>query len=83
MNAEEARKLTAQNSERKNEIEKLIKRGEENIECACKKGRRRTDIYAGYIENGIPKYPEVISHFENLGYDVKHNFGTNLFDIIW
>lgn len=83
MNAEEARKLTAQNTERQEEIKKLIERGEKQIRWACEKGRRKTDIYAGYIESGIPKYPEVIEHFKNLGYNIKYCYGTNVFDITW
>lgn len=83
MNAEEARKLTAQNIERQEEITKLIERGEDKIKWACEKGRRRTDIYAGYVEYGIPKYQEVIEHFKNLGYNIKHCYGTNVFDITW
>lgn len=83
MNAEEARKLTAQNTERQKEIKKLIERGEELIRWACKEGRRGTDIYAGYVESGTPKYPEVIEHFKNLGYNIKYCYGTNVFDITW
>ncbi len=83
MNADEARKLTAQNKERQEEIEKLIKSGEEHIKWACEKGRRRTDIYAGYVESGVPRYPEVIDHFKNLGYEVTLCYGTNVFDVVW
>ena len=83
MNAEEARRLTAQNIERQEEIKKLIERGEDKIKWACEKGRRKTDIYAGYVESGIPKYQEVIEHFKNLGYEVKFIYGTNLFDVLW
>ena len=43
MNAEEARKLSAQNTERQEEIKKLIERGEKQIRWACEKGRRKTD----------------------------------------
>ena len=57
MNAEEARKLSAKNTERQEEISKLIKRGEDTIKWACEKGRRYSDIYAGYVENGQPRYP--------------------------
>ena len=83
MNAEEARKLSAQNTERQEEIKKLIERGEKQIRLACEKGRRKTDIYAGYVESGIAKYPEVIEHFKNLGYNIKYCYGTNVFDITW
>ena len=83
MNAEEARKLSAQNTERQEEIKKLIERGEKQIRWACEKGRRKTDIYAGYVESGIAKYPEVIEHFKSLGYNIKYCYGTNVFDITW
>ena len=83
MDANEARRLTAKNVERQKEIKKLIKRGEEHIKWACEQGRRRSDVYAGYVEGGIPRYPEVIEHFKDLGYEVKLCYGTNLFDIIW
>lgn len=83
MNAEEARKLSAQNTERQEEVKKLIERGEKQIRWACEKGRRKTDIYAGYVESGIAKYPEVIEHFKNLGYNIKYCYGTNVFDITW
>ena len=81
MNAEEARRLTAQNTERQKEIKKLIERGEGEIKWACEKGRRKTSIYAGYVESGIPQYQEVIEHFKKLGYNVKYCYGTNVFDI--
>lgn len=83
MNAEEARRLTAQNTERQKEIKKLIERGEGEIKWACEKGRRKTSIYAGYVESGIPQYQEVIEHFKKLGYNVKYCYGTNVFDITW
>lgn len=83
MNANEARKLTEQNDKRQNEIKKLIKNGEEKIKWACEKGYRKTDIYAGYIHNGRPMYPEVIIHFEQLGYKIEQVYGTNIYDIIW
>ena len=83
MNAEEARKLTAQNKERQEEIKKLIERGEDSIKWACERGRRRTDITAGYVINGEPRYPEVVDHFKKLGYKIKYVYGTNMFDITW
>lgn len=83
MNADKARQLTKQNIERQNEIGKLIKDGEEKIKWACNKGRRETDIYAGWCDNGKPRYPEVINHFKNLGYQLDYIYGTNLFSIIW
>ena len=83
MNADEARKLTAQNEERQNKIAKLIKEGEKKVKSACNNGKRETDIYAGYCINGRPRYPEVIEHFEKLGYKLNYVYGTNLFDIIW
>lgn len=83
MNANEARKLSAKHKESQDEIKKLIKKGEEKIKWACQKGRRYTDIYAGYVIGDRPRYPEVIEHFKDLGYEVKLVYGTNLFDIRW
>ena len=83
MNAEEARKITAQNEERKTDIFELIKRAEETIKSACENGRRSTTIYAGFVQNGRPEYPEVLEHFQNLGYTMKLCYGTNVYDIIW
>lgn len=41
MNAEEARKLTAQNTERQEEIKKRIKRGEEQTDGHVKKAEEK------------------------------------------
>ena len=83
MNAEEARKLTAKNQERQEKIKKEIERGEKKIKSACENGRRRTDIYAGFVIDGAPQYPEVLDHFRKLGYEIKYVYGTNIFDILW
>ena len=83
MNANEARLLTKQNVKRQNEITKLINDGERKIKYACENGKRQSDIYAGWVDNGRPRYPEVIEHFEKLGYELRYIYGTNLFDIFW
>ena len=83
MNAEEARKLTAQNKERQNEIKKLIKRGERGIKASCENGNRFHYLYAGYVNNGMPDYQEVVEHFEKLGYKAKYEYGTNVFKLTW
>lgn len=83
MNAKEARELTKQNKEREEKIIELIKRGEDSIKSACEMGKRRSDIYAGYCINGRPQYPEVVEHFERLGYELKYVYGTNIYEIFW
>lgn len=83
MNADEARRLVKQHSERQNQIEKRIERTKEDIKSACKRGKRETTCNAGYVDNGRPEYFEVLDHFKELGYKVEYLYGTNLFDIRW
>lgn len=85
MNAEEARKRTSQNKERKVKIRELIREGEKNIEYAVERGyRREATVHPGYCENdGTPQYPEVIEHFKKLGYEVKYCYGTSIYEIRW
>lgn len=85
MNAEEARRKTAENEERQMEIEKLIKKGEKSIESTVKRGYRRyITIFPGWCDNnGNPQYPEVIEHFRKLGYNVKFIYGTSLYEVRW
>lgn len=81
MNAEAARRLIAQHEERKKEINKRIKDGHKAIETACKNGRRVA--YANYRKYEGFEYPEVIEHFEKLGYKVTKAHPTNMIDIEW
>lgn len=83
MNADEARQLVKQHSNRQNQIKKRIKATEEDIKSACKRGRRETTCNAGYVDNGRPEYFEVLDHFEELGYKTEYIYGTNLFNIRW
>lgn len=83
MNADEARQLVKQHSKRQNEIKERIKETEESIKSACKRGKRETTCYAGYVDNGRPEYFEVLEHFKKLGYKMEYIYGTNLFDIMW
>ncbi len=83
MNADEARQLVKQHSKRQDEIEKRINWTEQDIKSACKKGKRETTCNAGYVDNGRPKYFEVLDHFEKLGYTTEYLYGTNLFNIRW
>lgn len=83
LNAEEARKISINNNERKEKVEQLIKEGTEKIKYACERGNRYTSISAGYIYGSTPQYQEVIEHFKKLGYNLKICYGTNLYEIQW
>lgn len=85
MDANEARKLTAQNIERQEEIKKQIKKGEASIRSAIELGyRREAHVHPGYCDNcGNPSLPEVIEHFKKLGYQVNWCHGTSVYEIRW
>lgn len=83
MNADEARQLVKQHSKRQKKIKEIIETAEKYIKSECKRGRRKTSINAGYVDNGRPEYFEVLDHFEKLGYKIEYIYGTNLFYIIW
>lgn len=81
--AEEAKQISINNNKRKKEIKNLIKTAEEGIKSACKRGRRYSTLYAGFVDGENPEYQEVIEHFKKLGYKLELCYGTNVYDIRW
>jgi len=85
MNAEEARRLTAQNEKRQKRIQKEIEKGERCIKSAVEQGyRREAHIYPGACDDyGNPDLPEVVQHFKDLGYNVRWCHGTHIYEVRW
>lgn len=83
LTAEQAKQISINNNKRKKEIKNLIETAEQGIKSACKKGRRHSTLYAGFIDGGNPEYPEIIDHFKKLGYKLELCYGTNVYDIRW
>lgn len=83
LTAQEAKQISTSNEKRRTEIKNLIETGEMGIKSACEKGRRYSTVYAGYVDGGKPEYQEVVEHFQKLGYELEHLYGTNVFEIRW
>ena len=67
ISAKKAREISEENTTEKKMIREYLETAELNIRIACKKGKTNTEIFAGPVTNGKPKYPEVIQHLEEWG----------------
>lgn len=80
--AEMAREIVANNNERNEIIDELIKETEKNIRYACNRGERTTVIKDKKNRWDEP-YVEVYEHFKELGFEIRMYRDGSGYYIAW